>query len=119
MKVALNPALAYMLDILANPFVGIVLGLLFAFGLLISSRASFKRIRPETAPADIAVAALSLFARLAAATIALWAYKAFATPGFKPFAFALAGGFVLLYTVEIVRYAGLDKYRRPVKPESK
>lgn len=112
-------ALSSALDILANPFIAVVLGLLAAAGLLAASRASFKRIRPETAPADIALAALSLFARLAAATIAMWAYKRFATPGFKPFALSLAGGFVLLYTIEIVRYAGLGKYRRPVGAERK
>lgn len=119
MEVALSLALAYMLDALGNPFVAIGLGLLAAAGLLAASRASFKRIKPDTAPADIALAAMSLFARLAAATIALWAYKTWATPGFKPFAFSLAGGFVLLYTIEIVRYAGLSKYRRPVGAERK
>lgn len=119
MKSALSAALASIVNVLSNPIVGAVLGLLFAFVLLRTSRASFKRIRPETAPADIAIASLSLFGRLASATLALWAYKTFANPGFKPFAFLLAGGFVVLYTIEIVRYADLQKLSRSVGPERK
>jgi len=57
---------------------------------------------------------LLLLARLVAATVALWAYKNAAPSGFKPFAFALAGGFLVMYTFELVRYAGLHRYRRPV-----
>jgi hypothetical protein len=46
-------------------------------------------------------------------TLALWLYKRYVPSGFKPFAFTLAGGFLVLYTVELVRYAGLRRYRRP------
>lgn len=98
-----------MTSLLANPFVAVLAGLLLAAGLLIASRASFKRIRPDAAVAGVAFAAISLFGRLAVATAALWAYKAFIPSGFKPFAFSLAGGFVVLYTVEIVRYSGALK----------
>ncbi len=59
------------------------------------------------------LASMLLLARLAAVTLALWAYKTVAPTGFKPFAIVLAGGFFVLYTVEVVRYAGLHRYRRP------
>jgi zinc transporter ZupT len=70
-------------------------------------------MRPDNASAGLAIAAVSLFARLILATAALWAYKFFAPSGFKPFALCLAGGFLVLYTFEVVRYAGLHKLRRP------
>jgi len=57
---------------------------------------------------------MSLFGRLAAVTVVLWAYKKYAYSGFKPFAFALAGGFLVLYAIEIVRYAGVLKKRPSV-----
>jgi hypothetical protein len=98
---------------LGNPFVAALIGLLFAVGLLYTSRASFRAIRPESAPAGLGLAALSLFLRLALVTAALWVYKSYFTPGLKPFAFTLAGGFLVLYTVELVRFAGLRRYRRP------
>lgn len=98
---------------LNNPFVGALLGLLLAAGLMLVSRASFKRITAENAPAGMAFAALSLFARLAFVTAALWAYKHFFNSGFKPFALCLAGGFLVLYTVEVVRYSGLLKRQHP------
>lgn len=98
--------------LLENAFVAVVLGLLLAAVLLIASRASFKRMTPERPTAGFAFAAISLFGRLALATVALWAYKAFFAPGFKPFAFSLAGGFIVLYTVSIVRYSQVLK-RRP------
>jgi hypothetical protein len=60
----------------------------------------------------VALAALSLFARLVVVTAVLWAYKTFVPSGFKPFALSLAGGFVVLYTVELVRYGRVLK-RRP------
>lgn len=100
-------------QILENPFVGAALGLLFAAGLMMASRGSFKRIQPDAAMVGVALAAVSLFARLAAVTLALWAYKTYFPGGFKPFAFTLAGGFLVLYMIELVRYAGLQKRRRP------
>jgi hypothetical protein len=111
--------LATIVQLLENPFVAAAIGLVAAFALLVASRASFKNITPEAAPEGMALAALSLFARLLAVTLAMWAYKRFLTPGFKPFAFSLAGGFVVLYTVELVRYAGLRRYRRPADPSGK
>ncbi|MDZ4169797.1 MAG: hypothetical protein U1E26_09095 [Coriobacteriia bacterium] len=78
-----------------------------------ASRASMRMVRPGAETAGIALAALSLFARLAVATVLLWAYKQAAPTGFRPFALAFAGGFLVLYTVELVRYARLTKVRRP------
>ena len=56
---------------------------------------------------------MSLFGRLALMTLSLWAYKRFFYEGFRPFAFALAGGFFVLYTLELVRYAKLRRHRKP------
>ncbi|HET6352108.1 MAG TPA: hypothetical protein VFG89_08270 [Coriobacteriia bacterium] len=97
---------------MSNPFVAVVLGLLLATGLLFVSRASFKRIQPDAAMEGMVIAAISLFGRLVVMTGALWAYKRFIPSGFKPFALSLAGGFLVLYGVELVRYAGVLK-RRP------
>lgn len=110
--------MAHTLEILANPYVAFVVGLACAVGLLNWSRASYRRIRPGSSSAnDLIKTSMALFGRLGAATIAMWAYKTFAYSGFKPFAFALAGGFLFLYTIEVVRFAGLDKYRRPGRVE--
>lgn len=68
---------------------------------------------------DMVIVSIFVFARLAAATLAIWLYKTFVPEGFRPFAIALAGGFVLLYTIELVRYAGLQRLRRPVGHQSK
>jgi len=88
------------------------LGLLLAFGLLVASRASFRRISPDEAPIGLAIAAVSLFARLIGVTVVLWAYKTYLSEGLKPFALSLAGGFLVLYTIELVRYSRLTRYRK-------
>jgi hypothetical protein len=77
------------------------------------SRSSFRRVTPENPTAGVAFAAASLFARLVAVTATLWAYKRYFPQGFKPFALCLAGGFLVLYTVEVVRYSGVLKKRPP------
>ena len=111
--------MATIVQVLENPFVAAAIGLVAAVGLLVASRSSFKNIQPDAAPEGLALAAVSLFARLLAVTLAMWAYKRFLTPGFKPFAFSLAGGFLVLYTVELVRYARLHRYRRPADQSGK
>lgn len=109
----LSTLLAHITATLSNAFVGIALGLVLAAVFLWMSRSSMTMIRPGRAEAGVALAALSLFGRLAAATLLLWGYKALVPSGFKPFALAFAGGFLVMYTVELVRYAGLQRYRRP------
>lgn len=109
----LSTVLAYSTDALGNPFVAVLLGLAFAAGLLYWSRASMRRVNAEAAEAGLALAAVSLFMRLVLATLALWLYKSFVPVGFKPFAFALAGGFFVMYMLELVRFAGLHRYSRP------
>jgi hypothetical protein len=42
---------------------------------------------------------------MAAAAGILVAYRAFAPAGFVPFAIALAGGFLVAYTVELLRFS--------------
>ncbi len=109
----LSTSVAHSAVTLDNPLVGVVLGVLLAAVFLVASRLSMQLVRPGAAESGMALAAVSLFVRLAAATGILWAYKRFAPSGFKPFALAFAGGFLILYTVELVRYAGLHRYRRP------
>jgi hypothetical protein len=110
----LSSVLAYSTDALGNPYVAILLGLMLAAGLHVVSQMSAKLVTPESSSAGLALASLSLFGRLAFAVLALWAYQSFATTGLKPFAISLAGGFVVLYTFALVRYAGFRKMRRPV-----
>lgn len=112
-RIPLSPMLADSIQLLANPFVAAALGLLLAAMLFLASRASFKLMTPERMETGMALTALLLFGRLALATGALWAYKSFVPAGIKPFAMTFAGGFLVMYTVELVRYAGLHKHRRP------
>jgi zinc transporter ZupT len=56
--------------------------------------------------------ASSMIARLLIASVSLWAFQKISPAGFKPFAFALAGGFLVMYTVELVRYAGPNGHGR-------
>ncbi len=109
----LSSVLAHIVQLLENPFVAAALGLLLAFALVKASKMSFEQIEPDDAPVGLAIAAVSLFGRLALMTLSLWAYKRFFYEGFRPFAFALAGGFFVLYTIELVRYAKLRRHRKP------
>lgn len=110
----LSSALQYSARILENPVAAATLGILFAAALLVASRLSMRALTPDSGPVGLAIASVSLFARLAAATGAIWAYKRYFEPGFKPFALSLAGGFVVLYTLEVVRYSGTLKKRSRV-----
>lgn len=109
----LSPVLAHIVELLQNPLVASALGLAFAIGLLYSSKASFRSVTADDAPSGLVIAAVSLFARLAGTTLVLWAFKTYLTEGLKPFAYTLAGGFFVLYTVELVRYSRLMRHRRP------
>jgi len=109
----LSSLLANIVELLENPIVAVLLGLAFAAGLLVTSRQSTKLLNADNPEAGLALAAISLFGRLAAATLVLWAYKRFAPSGLKPFALALAGGFVVMYTIELVRYAGVRRNNAP------
>jgi len=102
-----------MIALLEHPGAGILLGVCVALALFGLSRASFRRITPEAAVEGLVYVSLALLARLAFVTVALWAYRHFVPSGFPPFALSLAGGFVVLYTVELVRYAGLHRLTRP------
>ncbi len=64
---------------------------------------------PENLSRGYLAVALGLFGRLAAATFVLWLYKTVAPGGFVPFALLMAGGFLVLYTYEAIRYSGLLK----------
>ena len=70
---------------------------------------------PDDPFAGLVRVSIMLFVRLAAATLTLWAYKAVAPAGLLPFALAFATGFLVLYMVELVRFAELRRYARPRK----
>jgi hypothetical protein len=72
-----------------------------------------RMVHPER-PGGVALMSMSLFARLLAATAALMGYQGVAPNGLTPFGFALAGGFLVMYLFDLVRFAGLHRCRRPV-----
>lgn len=92
-----------------------VLGLALGVGLLFVSRKGFQGITPEDPFRGLIVAAAAMFARLLASVLLLWVYKAVAPDGFAPFAIAFAVGFLVTYSVELVRFAGLHRYARPAR----
>ncbi len=81
-----------------------LLGIGLGAVLLLISRASFKAFTPENPEAGLVYAAVALAVRMVLAGVALVAYNYFVRDGFLPFAIGLAGGFFVLYTVELVRY---------------
>ncbi|MDF1542965.1 MAG: hypothetical protein RQ731_08375 [Anaerosomatales bacterium] len=102
---SLSPALVdSVLALLGHPVVAAVLGIALGAGLLLTSRASFKAITPDSMESGLIFAAISLFVRMALAAAVLFLYFRFISEGFVPFAAGVAGGFVVLYTVELVRY---------------
>jgi hypothetical protein len=109
----LSTVVSDIVDLLGNPAVGIILGLACAAGLFFVSRSSFSLVTPDDAGLGLALVTVSLFGRLAVATLLLWGYKQVAPSGFKPFALSLAGGFFVLYTIELVRYSRLQRNRKP------
>lgn len=92
------------LTLLAHWAVAAVLGVGIGAALVLSSRASFKAMTPENPEAGLALAAVSLFARMAIAAGVLFAYRHFVPDGFVPFAAGVAGGFLVLYAIELTRY---------------
>ena len=95
------------MKLLSQPITGAVFGLAIGVALFVLSRASFRRMTADDAQHGYHIIALSLFARLASATIILWLYKTVAPSGFLSFGLFLAGGFVVLFTFDAVRYSGL------------
>ena len=114
----LNPAVQHIVRILENPVVSAAIGLALGYILFSISKHSFRHVSAGNAEKGVAIAAASLFGRLVVATAALAAYKRLFEPGFKPFALCLAGGFLVLYSVEIVRYSGVLKRRVPAQSHS-
>ncbi len=90
---------------LGHPAVAIILGLLFGALLLLLSRHSVKFLTPESSAAGFAIVAGSLLLRLALAASALLAYRFLLPDGFLWFAGGLAAGFVVMYTLELLKYA--------------
>lgn len=99
--------------LLAHPVVGVVLGAAAGAVLLLVSRVSFRGMTAAAPEAGLALAAGALLGRLAGATVLLYLYHRFVPQGFAPFGLALAGAFLVLYSVELVRFAGLGRYARP------
>lgn len=78
------------------------------------ARASYHAMNAEDPGRGLALVGLALVTRLFFVTIVLYVYKTFAPDGFLGFGLALAGSFLVMYTTELVRYAGLHRYARPV-----
>jgi hypothetical protein len=112
--ILLTPALAdTLVRLLSQPIAAATLGLVLGVGLLFASRRSFAAIGDDPSR-SILIAGLALIGRLFAATLVLYLYSRFAPEGFPAFGVTLAGSFLVMYTVELVRYAGLHRYARPV-----
>lgn len=99
---------AYQLGaVLAQPLVAMALGLVAGVGLLVASRLSFKVMRPEAPEVGLALSALLLLTRMGLVAGILLGYRAVAGTGFVPFAITMAGGFLIAYTIELLRYGKL------------
>jgi len=92
---------------MGHQVVALVLGVGLGAGMLIVARLSTKTITPETQHTGLVIVAGSLFVRLAVAAASLFAYRHFFPEGFILFAIGLAGGFLVLYTVELLKYSGI------------
>jgi hypothetical protein len=84
--------------------VALVLGVALGAALLLSSRSSFRAMTPEAAEVGLALAAASLLGRMVLAAGVLYVYRRFVPDGFVPFATGVAGGFLVLYAIELTRY---------------
>ncbi len=103
--VQLSPALVdSVVALLGHPVVAAALGIALGVGLLLASRASFRAFTPDAPEAGLVYAAVSLFVRMAIAAGLLFVYYRFISEGFLPFAIGVAGGFLVMYTIELVRY---------------
>ena len=99
--------------LLSQPVVAAALGIALGAGLLLASRASFRTLDSADPSRALVLAAAALLGRLVAATLVIYLYSRFVPAGFPAFGVSLAGTFIVLYTVELVRYAGLHRYARP------
>jgi hypothetical protein len=113
--IQLFPAIDSIVNLLEQPAPAAVLGLALGVGLLFLSRKGFQGVTPEDPFRGLLVAAMAMFGRLLASVLLLWVYKAVAPDGFAPFAITFAVGFLVTYSVELVRFAGLHRYARPVR----
>jgi len=110
--VQLSPALVdSVVVLLGHPVVAALLGIAFGVGLLLASRASFRAITPESPEAGLALAAVSLVVRMALAAGVLFVFHRFIPQGFVPFAAGVAGGFLVLYAVELTRFGRVVRSR--------
>lgn len=114
-----SPALATVTEkvvaLLGNGYLAAALGVALGAALLFASRRSFRLVGPDSPERGLALAAVAMIARMAAAVVALVLYRRFVPAGVGPFGLALAGTFLALYTVELVRNSGLRTYSRPTR----
>jgi hypothetical protein len=100
---------------LSEPVIAAVLGLLAGVGLLVFSRLSFRVMRPEAPEVGLALSMLMLLVRMALVVLLTLGFRAVAPAGFVPFALSMAGGFLVGYTVELLRYGKLLPARTALK----
>jgi len=103
-----------MFVLFSQPFVAAALGLALGGGLFVVSRRTFRSMSALDPARGLAFIGMAMVGRLLFATLALYAYHVVAPSGFPAFGLALAGSFLVMYTVELVRFAGLHRYTRPV-----
>jgi hypothetical protein len=99
--------------LLSQPVAAAALGIALGVALLFASKSSFALVGGDDPSRGIFLAGFALLGRLVVATAALFLYQRFFERGFAAFGIALAGAFVVSYTVELVRFAGLHRYARP------
>jgi len=87
--------------------VALMFGVGIGAGLLLVARLSTKAITPEAQHTGLIIVAVLFFSRLLVAAASLFAYRHFFPEGFFVFAIGLAGGFLFLYTVELLKYSGI------------
>ena len=101
--------------LLSEPLIAAVLGLCAGVGLLVFSRLSFRVMRPEAPEVGLALSMVMLLVRMALVAFALLGFRAVAPAGFVPFALSMAGGFLVGYTVELLRYGKLLPTRKALR----
>lgn len=102
-----------MTSLLSQPLAAAAAGVVTGALLLLASRTSSRALTPANAERGLALAAVALLGRLGAATVVLWAFHRWVPGTFAAFGLALVGAFLVLYSVELVRFAGLHRYARP------
>lgn len=97
----------------SQPVPAIAAGVFLGGALLVFSRSSFRAVTPEAPVQGLVLSSIGLVGRFLAVAIALVTFRQVAPGGLAYFGIAMAGTFLILYTVELVRFADLRRHVRP------